>query len=130
MTVAICALAFTSAMGAVGQHEQPGQAKPQSGSMGMSKMAPEPAKGGGMMDGPMMEQCQEMKRQKQQLKEDMKAQDAQLTEHLTKMNRAPENKKMGLMAAVLTQMVEQRITMDARKEKVEEEMMKHMMQHL
>ncbi len=52
----------------------------------------------------------------------MKAQDAQLTEQLTKMNRAPEDKKMGLMAAVLTHMVEQRITMDARKAKMEEEM--------
>ena len=35
-----------------------------------------------------------------------------------------------LMAAVLTHMVEQRITMDARKAKMEEEMMKHMMQHM
>jgi hypothetical protein len=34
------------------------------------------------------------------------------------------------MAAVFTKMVEQRITMDARKAKMEEEMMKHMMQHM
>ena len=37
---------------------------------------------------------------------------------------------MGLMAAVITHMVEQRIAMDARKAKMEEEMMKHMMQHM
>ena len=37
---------------------------------------------------------------------------------------------MGLMAAVITHMVEQRIAMDARKAKMEEEMMKHMMEHM
>jgi DNA-binding transcriptional regulator YdaS (Cro superfamily) len=78
----------------------------------------------------MMERCQEMKEQKQKLKEDMKAQDAQLTEQLANMNRAPEDKQMGLMAGVLTHMVEQRIAMDARKTQMEEAMMKHMMQHM
>jgi hypothetical protein len=37
---------------------------------------------------------------------------------------------MGLMAGVLTHMVEQRIAMDARKAQMEEAMMKHMMQHM
>ena len=92
--------------------------------------SPQPAERKAMTEATMMERCQEMKEQKQKMKEDMKAQDAQLTEQLTKMNRAPENKKMGLMAAVITHMVEQRITMDARKAKMEEEMMKHMMQHM
>jgi DNA-binding transcriptional regulator YdaS (Cro superfamily) len=78
----------------------------------------------------MMERCQEMKEQKQKLKEDMKAQDAQLTEQLANMNRAPEDKQMGLMAGVLTNMVEQRIAMDARKAQMEEAMMQHMMQHM
>jgi hypothetical protein len=78
----------------------------------------------------MMERCQEMKEQKQKLKEDMKAQDAQLTEQLANMNRAPEDKQTGLMAGVLTNMVEQRIAMDARKAQMEEAMMKHMMQHM
>ena len=64
------------------------------------------------------------------MKEDMKAQNAELTEHIAKMNSAPEAKKVGLMAAVITHLVEQRITMDARKAKMEEEMMKHMMQHM
>ena len=90
----------------------------------------EPAEGKKMMEGKMMERCQAMKEQKQKMKEDMKAHDVQLTEQLAKMNSAPEDKKTGLMAAVITDMVEQRITMDARKAKMEEEMMKHMMQHM
>jgi hypothetical protein len=130
MIVVILALVFTSALGAAPQHEQHGQVKPQSGSMDRSKMMPEPAKRAGMMDGKTMEGCQEMKAQKQSMKADMRSQDAQLTEQLAKMNRAPENKKMGLMAAALTQMVEQRIAMDARKAQMDEAMMKHMMQHM
>jgi hypothetical protein len=78
----------------------------------------------------MMQRCQAMKEQKQKMKEDMKAHDAELTEQLAKMNSAPQDKKTDLMAAVVTHMVEQRITMDARKAKMEEEMMKHMMQHM
>jgi hypothetical protein len=78
----------------------------------------------------MMERCEEMKEQKQKMKEDMKVQDAQLTEQLAEMNRAPKDKKVGLMATALTGMVQQRITMDARKAKMEEEMMQHMMQHM
>ena len=90
----------------------------------------EPAKGGTMTMAKMMESCQQMKEQKQSMQADMKAQDAQLTEQLSKMNGAPDDQKMGLMAAVVTHMVEQRIAMDARKAKMEEEMMKHMMQHM
>ena len=90
----------------------------------------EPAKGKMMMDDKMMERCQEMKEQKQKMKEDMKAQDAELTELVAKMNSAPEDKKMSLMASVITQMVEQRIAMDARKAEMEEKMMQHMMQHM
>ena len=90
----------------------------------------EPAEEKKMIESKMMERCQAMKEQKQKMKEDMKAHDAELTEQLAKMNRAPEDKKTDLMAAVLTHMVEQRIIMDARKAKMEEEMMKHMMQHM
>ena len=78
----------------------------------------------------MMKRCPEMKEQKRKLKEDMKDQDAQLTEQLASMNRAPESKQMALMAGVVTHMVEQRIAMDARKAQMEEAMMKHMMQHM
>jgi len=90
----------------------------------------EPAQEKKITQAKMMERCQEMKEQKQKMKEDMKAQDAQLTEQLATMNRARGDKKMDLMAAVLTHMVEQRIAMDERKGKMEEEMMEHMMQHM
>ena len=90
----------------------------------------EPAEGKMMTEAKMMERCQAMKEQKQKMMAEMKAQDAELTAQVAKMNSAPEDKKMGLMAAILTHMVEQRIAMDARKAKMEEEMMKHMMQHM
>jgi hypothetical protein len=89
-----------------------------------------PAEGENMTQDKMMDRCQKMKEQKEKMKEDMKSQDTELTEQITKMNSAPENKKLSLMAAVITRMVEQRITMDAQKAKMEEEMMKHMMQHM
>jgi hypothetical protein len=76
-----------------------------------------------MTEAKMTERCQEMM-------EDMKAQDAELTEQLTRMNSAPEDKKLGLIAAVVTRMVEQRTAMNARMAKMQEEMMKHMMQHM
>ena len=90
----------------------------------------EPAQGMQMTDATMMERCQEMMGQKQKMMEDMKAQDADLTEQITKMNSAPDDKKLGLMAAVITHMVEQRTAMNVRKAKMEDEMMKHMMQHM
>lgn len=90
----------------------------------------EPVEGQMKMDGKMMAGCQEMMDQQQKMKADMKAQDAQLTGLVAKMNSAPEDKKSDAIAAVLTQMVEQRIAMDARKAKMEEEMMQHMMQHM
>ena len=72
-----------------------------------------------MMKAAMMERCQEMKEKKQKMNADMTAQDARLTEQVAAMNRAPKNRKTDLMAAVLTQMVEQKINMDARKAKME-----------
>jgi hypothetical protein len=54
---------------------------------------------------------------------DMKAQDDQLTGQITEMNRAPADKKLDLMAAVLTQMAEQRRTAYLRMEKMRGEMM-------
>lgn len=78
----------------------------------------------------MMERCQEMKAEKQKLKEDTAAQDAQITGQLTEMNLAAKDKKVNLMATILTRTVEQRIAMDARKAKMEDQMMQHMMQHI
>jgi hypothetical protein len=92
--------------------------------------SPEPAEGKTVTAATMMDRCEAMKQQKQNMKDDMKAQNAQLTEQLANMNRAPEDQKTDLMAAVLTHMVEQRIAMDARKAQMEEAMMQHMMQHM
>lgn len=92
--------------------------------------AQEPAKGKKMTEGNMMESCQKMKEQKQKMMEDMKAQDAELAEAVARMNSAPEDNKMSLMAAVITQMVEQQTAKHARMAKMQEEMMTHMMQHM
>lgn len=80
-------------------------------------------------DSKMMEHCEKMKEQKAKMKADMKAQDSELTALAAKMNSAPADKKMDEMAALVTQMVEQRIAMGERKAKMEEEMMAHMMKH-
>ncbi len=90
----------------------------------------EPQQTKSMMASPMMEKCKEMAAQKQKMKEDIAAQDAQITAQLSEMNRAPEDKKIGLMAGVVTHMVEQQVSMRARKAKMEDEMMQHMMQHM
>ena len=90
----------------------------------------EVAKEKSMAEAKMMEQCMEMKQQKQKMMEDMKAQDTELTTQLARMNGAKKNEKAPLMAAVITTMVEQRIARDAHKAKMEEEMMRHMMVHM
>jgi hypothetical protein len=84
----------------------------------------------GTMGGTMMEMCQEMRAKKQKLQEDITAMDAQLTRQIAAMNSAPADKKIGLIAAVVTTMAEQRIAMDARRSQLEQEMMRHMMQHM
>jgi hypothetical protein len=77
-----------------------------------------------------MERCQEMQAEKQKMMADMKAQDAELTAQLAKMNSAPKDQKVDLLAAVVTSMVEKRIATDARMAKMQEKMMQHMMQHM
>jgi len=83
-----------------------------------------------MTEGKMKECCQTMKEQKEKLMADMKAQDAELAGEVATMNSAAEDKKLGLMAAIVTHMVEQRTAMNARMEKMQGEMMNHMMQHM
>ena len=77
----------------------------------------------------MMEGCQAMMEQKQKLKQDIQAQDAELGDQVAKMNSARDNEKMSLMADVVTTMAEQRIAMNARKAKMQESMMTHRMKH-
>jgi hypothetical protein len=77
-----------------------------------------------------MQRCQAMMEQKEKMMADIKAQDAELTAQVAKMNGAPENRKLDLMAAVVTHLVEQRTAMNVRMEKMQEGMMNHMMQHM
>lgn len=60
----------------------------------------EPMQGKMMMEDKMMERCQEVNEQKQKMMADMKVQDAELTEQVARMNSAPEDNKLGLIAAV------------------------------
>ncbi len=103
----------------------------EAGSAGMSSsqsVASEQEKN--MAESKMMVQCMEMAKMKKKMMMDMKAQDAELTAQVAKMNKAPKNEKVTLMAAVLTSMVEQRTAMHAGMEKMQGEMMQHMMQHM
>ena len=78
----------------------------------------------------LAEHCREMKEQRLNIRADIKVQDARLTEQLAELNGATDDKKVGLMAAVLTSVVEQRIAMDVRRAKLEDGMMRHVMQHV
>lgn len=82
------------------------------------------------MKGKMMEKCEEMKKEKQKMQAEMKAQDAELTAAVDTMNSAAQDKKLDLLAGVVTQLVEQRTAMHVKKAKMQEKMMKHMMGHM
>lgn len=84
------------------------------------------AEGTMMMPGTMMACCQAMKGQKEKMMEEMKAENAELAAQVAAMNGAPEDKKLELLAAVVTRMVEQRAAMEAHMEKMHAEMMKDM----
>lgn len=86
------------------------------------------AEGKTRMDGKMMERCQAMIEQKQKIMAEMKAQDVELGEMVSKMNSAPDDKKMALMAAIVTRLVEQRAAMHEQMGKMGNEMMTQMMQ--
>ncbi len=83
-----------------------------------------------MMDGKMMEGCQAIMDAKKEMKADMVSQGAELTAHAAKMNSASAADKQQEMAALLTHVVQQRVAMDARMAKLDEEMMQHMMKHM
>ena len=83
-----------------------------------------------MMQGDMKEHCQAMKEQKEQMKAEMKAQDDELAAQVARMNSAPTDKKLDLLAAVVTKMVEQRTARNARMEAMQSDMMTHMMGHM
>ncbi len=78
----------------------------------------------------MMEHCQAMKEQKEKVAADMKVQDTELAAQVAQMNQAPADKKLGLLSAIVTRMVEQRTAMHAQMAKAQEGMMRHMMEHM
>ncbi len=57
---------------------------------------------------------------------EMKAQDAELTALIDRMNSASRESKVDLMAEIVTKMVAQRTAMNARMEQMHGEMMEHM----
>lgn len=89
-----------------------------------------PAGGMHMTEKQAKDHCEDMMEQKKKLAADVKSQDAELSELVAKMNRAPGDKQMTLMAAAITQIVEQQAAMDQRKAKMEDAMMAHMMTHM
>ena len=89
-----------------------------------------PAGGMQMTETQMKDHCKDMMEQKKKLAADVKSQDAELTETVAKMNRAPGEKQMTLMTAVITQLVDQRVAMNQRKAKMDDDMMAHMMEHM
>lgn len=82
------------------------------------------------MEGKMKEQCQEMKEAKEKMGAKMKAEDDDLATQVAAMNAAPADQKQALMAGLVTKMVEQRTAMHEESAKMEEKMMKHMMEHM
>ncbi len=93
-------------------------------------MMPEPGTGKQPMEGKMKRSCQAMMEMKKKMMADMKTQDAELTTEVARMNSAPEDQKLDLTTAIVTRMLEQQTAMHARTAKMQDEMMKHMMQHM
>jgi hypothetical protein len=89
-----------------------------------------PAPGMPMTSAQMKDHCAGMMEHKKTMAADMKAQDAALAELVGKMNRAQGAEQISLMAAVITQMVDQRTARGMHKVKMDDEMMAHMMQHM
>ena len=106
----VFAIGMTLALGfpALAQPAEP--AKPGKMAMGHAKMNHSKM---------LMDRCQGMM-------DDMKAQDSELTARIAEMNAASRESKVDLMAAIITQMAQQRAAMNARVASMHMEMMKHM----
>jgi hypothetical protein len=91
----------------------------------------EPADGKMMMGGKMMSdtnmmpRSEAMQEQRAKMMADMKAQDAQLAGQIYEMNHSAADKKLDLMAAIVTRMAAQRTGMNARMETMHEAMVKN-----
>ena len=83
-----------------------------------------------MMDGKgpehrqaMMEQHKAMMQRCQTMMADMKAQDTELIAQVAKLNSAPKEQKVELLAAIVTDLVKQRAAMNARMQEMQGQMM-------
>ena len=95
-----------------------------------SIQAADTASGAAMTTGSMAEQCKSLQAHKQQMLAETKAQDAALSEQVAQMNSAADDKKLGLLAALVTRMAEQRIARNAHMATMSDDMMKHMVKHM
>jgi hypothetical protein len=77
----------------------------------------------------MQEHCKGMMKQRTQLTADLKAEDADLGAQIARMNSAPADKKLDLMAAIITNLVQQRAAMNLRRETMQTAMGTHMSEH-
>ena len=91
----------------------------------------EPADGNMLMGGEMMSETNRMPRaqtmpeQREKMMADLKAQDTQLAGQIYEMNHAPADKKLNLMAAIVTQMSAERTAMNARMKAMHETMVEN-----
>ena len=74
--------------------------------------------------------CQGMEQELQKDKADLKVQDELLATQLDALNSAPQDRKLAQITTLLTTMVNQRIAMDVRRQKTQDDMMAHMMRHM
>lgn len=82
------------------------------------------------MEGKMMENCQTMMDEKAKMLAEIKVKETELTAEIGRMNSAPANEQLSLLAAVVTHMQQHRTGVADRMEEMQGKMMTHMMQHM
>lgn len=78
----------------------------------------------------LTDHCYDLRAQRQLLHADVAAQNANLAGRISTMNSAGEGQKIDLISALITQMVGQKTVMDERKDKMEERVIRHLMEHM
>jgi hypothetical protein len=128
---ALLLLATASTVGA--QQPQPPHDHTHTGAGAPPAAPAKPAKpaapGKGMDMSKQMPDCAAMMRMHQQMEADRKADDARLNDLTTKMNEATGDQKTEAMAAVISELVAQRARARELDEKMQGQMMAHMMGH-
>ena len=113
--IIICALPFTLLIGpfALAQAQEP-HAHQKHGETG----------------APMMEKCQAMMADREQVMSEMRAANAKLDELVAAMNAAKGEAKVEALARVVTEMAEHRKNAMGKMTAMQPEMMQHMMEHM